>query len=167
MTGEICVHGYFKQFCPWCSASDSYVEDEAKKLGIAYAERLPTLPILEEDVGERIWLASAIDHDGSIGETRTYIQRRVDAIYRYHYITPHVTYTTTTPKLAQKFYEITMERPTIQRRPPPRPTVYRFSITWRKAISIILYTKPHLIRLKETAEKVIEKYKERPAIPID
>jgi len=163
MTGKICVHSYFKQSCPWCSDSNSYVEDEAKKLGIAYAERLPTLPILEENIGERIWLASAIDHDGSIGETRTYTERRVDTIYIYHYKTPHVTYTTTTPKLAKKFYQLTRERPSRERKPP---RAYRFSITWRKAISIILYTKPYLIRLKEKADKIIEKYKERPAIPI-
>lgn len=167
---ERCIHGYLKRLCPECKpattsspklAKSQFVTQEAEKYGLAYAHRLKPIPELEKNEKERVWLASAIDHDGSIGETRTYSVKE-----KYWYKVPMLEYTTTTPNLAQKVSKLIKKKPTVEEPPPPRRTAYHFSIAWGHAITVILYIKPYLIRLHQKTNEILTKYKERPSIPV-
>jgi hypothetical protein len=144
-----------------------FITQQAEKYGIAYAHRLKPLPELEISEKERVWLASAIDHDGSIEETTLRTRVKVDKIYLYRYRTPRVDYTTTTESLAEKFKKLTETPYWITTPPPPYKPAYRFSIFHSKAITTIIYTKPYLIRLSTTANKILSKYRHRPAIRIE
>ena len=138
-----------------------FIDQQRQKFGIKY--RLAPLPLLEQDEKQRIWLASAIDHDGTIAESRR--MERPLPRFTYYYEFPYVHYATITPELAQKFATLTRRKPTIQIRAGLQP-LYRFRLDVKRAIQIILYIEPYLIRLKPKAHELLKKYTQSGSIPL-
>ncbi|MCP8308655.1 MAG: hypothetical protein H3Z53_09240 [archaeon] len=130
---------------------------------------IPVLPVEELKEPERTamigWLVGIVEADGSVHE-EVHMEDKIKKInrwlYRYEYLRPSVSFTSTTYELLKQWCRL------LGITPPKKPPEYAYTVRLygARAIACILLMRSYLIRLRDKAEKILKKYRERPAIKL-
>jgi len=120
---------------------------------------IPILPELEYNRDNRLWLGAMLDAEGTVIKAHRGYDR-VDELYRYEYLHPYISFAHTNEGIVEKFRRLTDEEYSIEERPPPLRTAYRFSIYGVKTMSTLYYTRPYLIVHVDVADNLFKQFKE-------